>query len=186
MILPWRTVSLRGVAFSSSLTDAEIGRLSELAEGREALEVGSAYGYAACSMATGGARHVLTVDPHEAIPGSLGVLASNVRELALQHRVTPTIGRSQHVLAWLLDHGLQFDLVFIDGDHRRERVEQDLDLAWRLLKPGGVLAAHDYGEETCPGVKAATDQFAAGRHLRGQVIDTLWIARRALWIACRA
>jgi hypothetical protein len=33
--------------------------------------------------------------------------------------------------------------VFIDGDHSREGVRQDTDLARRILAPGGAIAWHD-------------------------------------------
>lgn len=50
------------------------------------------------------------------------------------------------------------DLVFIDASHDEESVRQDIALARQLLKPGGVLCGHDYGDWTgWPGVKAAVD-----------------------------
>lgn len=40
------------------------------------------------------------------------------------------------------EHG-RMDLVFIDGDHSREGVRQDTDLARAILAPGGAIAWHD-------------------------------------------
>lgn len=40
------------------------------------------------------------------------------------------------------------DFAYLDGDHRREMVELDLQLWWPRLRPGGVLAGHDW---ICPG-----------------------------------
>ena len=37
-----------------------------------------------------------------------------------------------------------FDFIYIDGDHTAENVRQDAVLAWRLLKPGGIIAFDDY------------------------------------------
>lgn len=37
------------------------------------------------------------------------------------------------------------DAAFIDGDHSREGVEHDSRLARELLRPGGVIVWHDYG-----------------------------------------
>ena len=37
-----------------------------------------------------------------------------------------------------------FDFIYIDGDHTAEGVLQDAVLAWRLLKPGGIIAFDDY------------------------------------------
>ena len=50
-----------GVMISTSLTEAESGRLLELAVGKLVLEIGSSYGYSTVLMATV-ARHVITVD----------------------------------------------------------------------------------------------------------------------------
>lgn len=36
------------------------------------------------------------------------------------------------------------DLVFIDADHTFEAVVQDSEIAFRLLRPGGVVLWHDY------------------------------------------
>ena len=37
----------------------------------------------------------------------------------------------------------QFDFIFIDGDHTR--CGRDIQLYWRFVRPGGLLAGHDYG-----------------------------------------
>jgi predicted O-methyltransferase YrrM len=37
-----------------------------------------------------------------------------------------------------------FDLIYIDGDHRRDHVMIDSLLAWQLLKSGGVMIWDDY------------------------------------------
>ena len=57
------------------------------------------------------------------------------------------------------------DFVYVDGDHSYEAVLQDLTLWWPKLRPGGVLAGHDW---LCPGeenggwggnVQSALDRF---------------------------
>jgi len=40
--------------------------------------------------------------------------------------------------------GAEFDLVFIDGDHAAESVKSDIDKALSVLRPGGLIAFHDY------------------------------------------
>jgi len=56
-----------------------------------------------------------------------------------------------------------FDFIYIDGDHTVKGVLQDAILAWRLLKPGGIIAFDDYlwtdprGIEYQPGL--AIDTF---------------------------
>lgn len=40
------------------------------------------------------------------------------------------------------EHSLDF--VFVDGDHRYEHVLADLNHWWAKIKPGGILAGHDF------------------------------------------
>lgn len=37
-----------------------------------------------------------------------------------------------------------FDFIYIDGDHNAAGVLEDMVLAWRILKPGGILLVDDY------------------------------------------
>ncbi len=46
------------------------------------------------------------------------------------------------------DPGELWDLIFIDGDHRREQVERDLVNALKHLADGGVVAMHDVDPAT--------------------------------------
>jgi hypothetical protein len=48
-----------------------------------------------------------------------------------------------------------FDVIYIDGDHRRESVMRDIDRA--LLLCPHVVAGHDYGVGKHPGVQQAVD-----------------------------
>ena len=41
-----------------------------------------------------------------------------------------------------------FDFVYIDADHTEEAVYADLNAWWSKVRPGGVLAGHDYCEMT--------------------------------------
>lgn len=61
-----------------------------------------------------------------------------------------------------------FELVFVDGDHTAEGVSYDLEQALRLAH-GGIAAFHDWGEETCPDVKAVLEAWRAP----GFLVDTL-------------
>jgi predicted O-methyltransferase YrrM len=173
MLLPWRPVSIDGgPEILTSVTEAETAVLRDLAaEAGEALEVGSAYGYSAVVMAKAGAR-VTAVDPHAGeLSGSLGIMMGNLQAYQVND-ITVRVGTSQAILptcpfGW-------YGLVFIDGDHTEATVEHDVTWARKLLRPGGVLAAHDYDEGTCPGVKAALDRLFGGP---GDLTDTLAVYR---------
>lgn len=53
---------------------------------------------------------------------------------------------SKEAVKSFLDHTLDF--VYIDGDHREEMVFEDLNNWWQKVKPGGIIAGHDW---LCPG-----------------------------------
>ena len=42
-----------------------------------------------------------------------------------------------------LEAGEMYDMLFIDGDHRYERVKHDFNKYSELVKPGGVILIHD-------------------------------------------
>jgi predicted O-methyltransferase YrrM len=69
------------------------------------------------------------------------------------------------------------DLVFLDADHAEAAVLRDL-AAWApKLRPGGVLAGHDYGAPRHPGVRRAVDRFFSERGLPVRVeADRVWWA----------
>ena len=54
------------------------------------------------------------------------------------------------------------DLVFIDADHSRESVLEDLKAWVSKVKEGGVIAGHDFGAVHHPGVKEAVKEFFRG------------------------
>ena len=54
-------------------------------------------------------------------------------------------------------------LVFIDGDHRKEAVLQDILTWWPKLLPTGILCGHDYNQRKRPGVTEAVNEWAGRR-----------------------
>lgn len=114
-------------------------------------------------------RQFNNVDLSEAEVGALVSPANRARYTQLigdSHQIDPQ--------AFVRDHG-QMDLVFIDGDHSREGVRQDTDLARKILSPRGAIAWHDanpkkryigsrlFLEEDLPELAlATTDDFIGG------------------------
>jgi len=52
------------------------------------------------------------------------------------------------------------DFIWIDGGHSYEVVESDTRNALKMIRPGGVIAWHDYGEPLYPGVAQCLDHLS--------------------------
>ena len=66
----------------------------------------------------------------------------------------------------------ELDLVFIDGDHSYEAVKQDIALWAPKVRPGGIVAGHDYCYQYFPQViRAVNESFP----------ENLWIGPDVTW-----
>jgi len=82
--------------------------------------------------------------------------ACNVRQFILHFRQ-----RSGEALPKLLERGMSFRLIFVDGSHDERDVLEDMRNSWPLLRPGGLLVLDDWvGFE---GVKRAAIQARGDR-----------------------
>lgn len=80
--------------------------------------------------------------------------------------------------ARMFDDG-ELDLVFIDGNHTAPDVRNDRDAWLPKVRPGGILAGHDYGDPSWPDVRVAVDElFASGLVEGAAVHGTVWSARK--------
>jgi hypothetical protein len=59
-------------------------------------------------------------------------------------RVRKLVGDSRQVLLALLEEGVRFDLVYVDGSHLALDVLVDAALAWQLLRQDGLMIFDDY------------------------------------------
>lgn len=153
------------------LTEAEGAELARLAEGKAVLEVGSFCGRSTVCLART-ARCVTAVDTFDgrgtACEGdTLPTFRRNLERYGAADRVNAIRGESAVVLP---DLPPVYDVCFIDGSHDYDSVSADARLAARCLKPGGVLAFHDYdGGRGDEGVTRAVDELIAG--------GAVWLAR---------
>lgn len=83
---------------------------------------------------------------------------ANISNAGLQNTVLPLRMDSSAAAQEFDDDSLDF--VFIDADHEQSAVERDLEAYFPKVKPGGVIAGHDYDEQ---GPRAAVKAFTA-RH----------------------
>lgn len=75
-------------------------------------------------------------------------------------RIIKLKGKSTDVLPKLVQ-AKRFDFIYIDGDHSYEGAKADAELAYPLLKKGGVMIFDDYDNEEF-GVRRAVDEFLEG------------------------
>ena len=73
-------------------------------------------------------------------------------------------GESSRVLNQLISSGQRFDFIYIDAGHTIEDVSRDIELAFTLLNPGGIIGMNDYimtdyYYDTTYGVVQATNSF---------------------------
>jgi predicted O-methyltransferase YrrM len=135
-----------------SVGDYEGGLLQKLAARRRVLEIGTGLGVSTRYFARS-ASFVTTIDPDpwvaaEIAPGLLEQFPNRIEFLSSR---SPTKCRL-------------YDLVFVDGDHRRESVLADIDYA-RGFSPG-LVVFHDCH---LPGVRRALVE----RGIRVYMVDTM-------------
>ena len=127
------------------------------------VEVGLGYGISALHICEGllqnpgHARHHVAIDPYQ---------ATRFSDCGLQFLDEAGVGGivelhaedSQISLPRFLDRARTFDLAFIDGNHRFERVFVDLFYLGRLVRPGGIIFLDDY---QLPGIARAASFFTS-------------------------
>jgi predicted O-methyltransferase YrrM len=136
-----------------ALTPHSIGRaqgeaLRDLAiadRAERTIEVGLALGMSALFLCQAvvprGGRHT-AVDPFQAKSWN-GAGLRTLRDAGVEEHVEVIHEESQLALPRLVSERCEFDLGFIDGDHRFEGVFLDLYFMTRLVRPGGLVVVDD-------------------------------------------
>ncbi len=125
------------------------------------VEVGLAYAVSALHVCEGllengdpAARHV-AIDPNQGTFFS-GLGLQFLEEAGVAGMVEHHEDESQLALPRFLAEVRGFDLAFVDGNHRFERVFVDLFYLGRLVRPGGIVFLDDY---QLPGVARAASFY---------------------------
>jgi predicted O-methyltransferase YrrM len=118
------------------------------------IEVGLALGMSALFLCQAvlprGGRHV-AIDPFQTESWN-GAGLGTLRDAGVEEHVEVIEEESQLALPRLVAEGREFDLAFVDGDHRFEGVFLDLYFMTRLVRPGGLVVVDDVW---MPAVRAA-------------------------------
>jgi hypothetical protein len=146
--------------------------LANLARGKRVLEIGSYCGKSTICLAQT-ATQVCALDPFDgrSTPRPQETQAAFFRSLdqyGVREKVFAVRGTLPEVAETWISNGEQFDLVFIDGAHDAVSVRADIEGSLPFLKPGGLLAFHDYRSEPGehdgrwdPGVTEAVNELLA-------------------------
>ena len=86
---------------------------------------------------------------------SMDKFMANAKSCGVDRYVIPIPGLSIVAAKSFADKSLKF--VFIDGEHSYEAVKSDIEAWLPKLRPGGVIAGHDY-IRLWPGVKRAVNE----------------------------
>lgn len=155
--------------FKSAMSENELLKIADLAEDKTVLECGAEWGVSTIVMAKT-AKQVYSVDWQKGDP-STGWRAGeyveyqgerismwefmavgwlhNLYRAEVMEKVVPIVGAFADVIPMF--RSFQFDMIFLDGDHRQEAVERDIDLILPMLRGNGTFAFHDYGRVSAKG-----------------------------------
>lgn len=126
------------------LAEAEAQLLQQLATGKTVLELGAWRGRSTVAMAET-ATYLVSVDRHQGIAGidESDSLPHYLAAVRTYPNVAIVIASFEQFVPLLADQ--KFDLVFIDGNHDRQAVARDTELACDLSPD--VIAYHDWDFE---------------------------------------
>ena len=157
-----------------------IDTLARLISAKNLLEIGVAYGYHAEHLLrnlptvkyTGIDPYIANYDLNDSFSQDVSELFNSTPQdsmnrlyLAVNNNLIHTYpDRAKILRVKSLDVKISqnYDLIFLDGDHRYENVVQELNKFFPLIRRGGILAGDDY---TWPGVKKAVDEFSKSKSL---------------------
>ena len=135
-----------------------------------AVEVGvAAGGHSSMILKEWAGKHLYMVDvwdaAHDYGTGKWQEWLENCQKLATANPGRATVVRKPSADASREFADDSLDFVFIDADHSYRAVKSDIESWWPKMKPGGLLAGHDYIECPSYGVIRAVGEFVAANGL---------------------
>ena len=100
---------------------------------------------------------------------------SNILQTGHAGDVVPLPMPSLMGARFLSAHGIQADVIYIDGSHEEEDVYRDAKAYWELLAPGGMLFGDDF---PLPGVGQGVMCFAKEAGVQCQTSDVYWMVKK--------
>jgi hypothetical protein len=104
------------------------------------------------------------INPQHGWPMVYNQFVANVMHTDNSGIIIPIPQTTEHGMMMLKHWGVHPDMIYIDADHRYVSVYRDLNDAFSLLAPGGVILGDDYSADY-PGVIQAVDEFISEKKL---------------------
>ncbi|XP_058085959.1 uncharacterized protein LOC131233313 [Magnolia sinica] len=178
-------------------TGAVFENLIRKVQPRTIVEVGTFLGASAIHMAEltrrlGLKTQILCVDDFRGWPGFRGrfrdlkmvngdvtlmyQFMQNVAHVNATEIVLHVPHSSASALAKMCEWGVYADLIEVDAGHYFHSAWADINRAYAILRPGGVLFGHDYfTAEDNRGVRRAVNLFAKAKGLRVEIDGEHWV-----------
>jgi SAM-dependent methyltransferase len=175
------------------------GRLMKEVKPAVVIEVGTFLGASAVHMARlakdlGLQTLILCVDDYRGWPGFrekfdfvkqrngdamlLQQFIHNVVETGFTNSILPIPFATSHALQYFCSVGITADLIEVDAGHDFHSAWTDINLAYKVLRPGGVMFGHDYfNKADKSGVQKAVLLFAKRNNLKVEADGAHWIMR---------
>lgn len=141
-----------------------ISKYTKLSEYKEALDIGTAMGLSAWTIAQYGHGNIISVD-----------IKTNrdsrdiATEFGYRNRIEFLTDGSDDFFE---KNEKTFDLIIVDGDHKKEGCYRDVCNAWEVLNKGGYMACDDYQHpRLLEDVGWAIDKFAKEQNVKGVIIN---------------
>jgi predicted O-methyltransferase YrrM len=161
---------------ATAVTRREARLLESLAKDARVVEVGSLLGFSTVVMARQ-ARRVWAIDPHEGYPQddprpTYPEFLRNILRYGVSEKINTITSTVQGARQWFPNPGFA-DLAFIDASGLFHDTLEAIIACDHWLKPGGILAVHDYGLDQWPGAGQAIDAWSKIKGREFDLVDTL-------------
>ena len=75
---------------------------------------------------------------------TLDLFKKSISKEGIEDIVVTIVGKSELSIDKLKEFNIEFDVLFIDGDHQYEKVKSDYENYRGFVKEGGLIMFHDY------------------------------------------
>lgn len=97
--------------------------------------------------------------PVHGFPRAYDQFIANVIYHNVQDIIIPLPNTFQHACDWLIQQGIETQLIYSDGDNGANSVYNDLSYAWPMLSTNGIIFGDDLTNLSWPGIRIGLNRF---------------------------